>query len=399
MRITLLCIFAVIACASAIAPLHLKKEPIANSYIVVFKPTTSAVQLSLDMKMLKQAHNITYKYTYSTALRGFSAHLDSVQLAHIRSHPRVDFVEQDQIARASACEIQNNAIWGLNRISQRDINLDGTYTHPTHAGSGVDAYIFDTGVRTTHSEFKGRAFFDYKADSSWSNSDLNGHGTHVASTVAGALYGVAKQARIYAYKVLGDDGSGSIAGIVGAVDAALQKYNSRGRPGCGNMSLGGGFSQALNNAVSSASQSGLIMVVAAGNENQDACRVSPASAPNVITVGATDVETEGLNEVDIRSSFSNFGTCVSVFAPGSLIKGAWYTSDTATNTISGTSMASPHVCGAVALYLAQNPSASFSQTKSAIQSTASNNKIDLTNSCGSSVCRATTNKLVYVANC
>jgi subtilisin family serine protease len=325
--------------------------------------------------------------------------MDQLQLTQIRSHPRVDYVEENQIARAVDCSLQNSAIWGLSRISERAIELDGTYKYPSHAGSGVDAYIFDTGIRVTHNEFEGRAFFDWKASSSYSDTDGNGHGTHVASTVGGKTYGVAKAVQLYAYKVLGDTGSGTYAGIVAGVDAAVAKYKSRGRrPSVGNMSLGGGYSAAVNSAVSKASSEGLIVVVAAGNDDNDACLYSPASAATVITVAASDTADQSGNQVDVRSSFSNYGDCVTMLAPGSDITGAWYNSNTATRTISGTSMASPHICGGAALYLGENPNANFPTVQAALEGQSTLGAVNMA-CAGDATCNKTPNKLLYVASC
>jgi len=226
------------------------------------------------------------------------------------------------------------------------------------------------------------------------NTDCNGHGTHVAGTVGGALYGVAKKVSIIAVKVLGCTGSGTNSGVISGVQYTAT--NRKGKPTVANMSLGGGYSQALNDAVKAAVNAGVVFAVAAGNENQDACNVSPASEASAITVGATDVEDKGSEtQIDIRASYSNFGKCVKVLAPGSLIKSAWYTSNTATNTISGTSMASPHVAGVSALILGENPTATPAQVLSTLVSQSTGDEIDL--ACTSTACRATPNKLLYSA--
>jgi len=390
----LLCIFSLIALASAFAPLHLKKEPVQDSYIVVFKTEVAADQLSSDLELLSALNNISYDFTYTRVLKGFSARLNKVQLSNVRLHPRIAYIEQDQTARIG-CTIQNNAPWGLNRVSQRDLDLDGTYNYPDHAGQGVDAYIYDTGIRTTHVDFGGRAFFDYKVNPNWPNGDDNGHGTHVASTVGGNTYGIAKRCNLYAYKVLGPDGSGTYAGIIAAIEHSVTQYHARGRPATGNMSLGGGFSAAVNAACTNASREGIIMVVAAGNSDADACNYSPASATDVLSIVATDTAEAGGSQIDTRSYFSNFGDCTSMCAPGSDIPGAWHLSDTATRTISGTSMASPHVCGGVALYLAENPNAQFPQVSAALIGGGTQGKIN--HNCGGrAACLRTPNSLMYV---
>lgn len=272
---------------------------------------------------------------------------------------------------APTCVSEAAASWGLIRVGQRTTDPDAIeHQYPSTAGAGVDVYIIDTGVYVDHSDFEGiidwsidfgihssllgRAVFGFKADKSWSDRDANGHGTHVASTVAGRHYGVAPKAdKIIAVKVLGDSGSGSTAGVIAGVDFAATEAKKTGKPSVANLSLGGGYSAAMNNAVDAAMKN-LVVVVAAGNDNWDACDYSPASAPSVITVGAT-TEPTGAGAPDVRSYFSNYGDCVNVFAPGSSITAAWIGNPTAKNTISGTSMASPHVCGLSALFLGENP--------------------------------------------
>jgi len=225
------------------------------------------------------------------------------------------------------------------------------------------------------------------------NTDCNGHGTHVAGTVGGKTYGVAKQVELVAVKVLGCTGSGTNAGVISGINWAAS--NRKGRPGVANMSLGGGKNKATNDAVAAAVKTGLTFAVAAGNENQDACNVSPASEPSAITVGSTEVSDDDAFQEDARSSFSNFGTCVKIMAPGSLVKSAWYTSNTATNTISGTSMASPHVCGAAALILGANPSATPAEVLSTLSDDSTLDEINMV--CSTTACRNTPNKMLYAS--
>ncbi|MFC6663413.1 S8 family peptidase [Deinococcus multiflagellatus] len=231
--------------------------------------------------------------------------------------------------------------------------------------SGVRAYIIDTGIRTSHTQFGGRAVWGTNTTGDGNNTDCQGHGTHVAGTVGSATYGVAKGVTLIAVKVLNCQGSGSYSGIIAGINWSLNNKGSA--PAVANMSLGGGFSQSVNSAVNNASAQNLVMVVAAGNSNANACNYSPASAASAITVGST-------TNTDARSSFSNYGSCVDLFAPGSGITSAWNSSDTATNTISGTSMASPHVAGAVALRIASGLGTTGSVTN-AILSSATTGKV------------------------
>jgi subtilisin family serine protease len=297
-------------------------------------------------------------YVYTAALNGFSAELNQGQLNALQHNPNVAYIEQDQEVQASTT--QTGATWGLDRIDQRSRPTDGNYNY-TPTGAGVHAYIIDTGILLGHTQFTGRIGNGYDAVTTGGNAnDCNGHGTHVAGTVGGTTYGVAKQVTLHPVRVLNCQGSGTNAGVIAGMDWVA---NNRQFPAVANMSLGGGASTAVDDAVNRMHNAGVTVVVAAGNENQNACNVSPSRAANAITVGST-------TSTDARSSFSNYGTCVDVFAPGSSITSAWYTSTTATNTISGTSMASPHVAGVAALYLSDNTSALPSAVASAITSTA-----------------------------
>ncbi|ANE42980.1 S8 family peptidase [Deinococcus puniceus] len=312
--------------------------------------------LSLDPQ------GVTVQQVYTQAIEGFAGKLSAQNLQTLRADPRVKYIEQDGVMRANAT--QTGATWGLDRIDQRDLPLNGSYSY-TPTGSGVTAYIIDTGINIGHTNFGGRAVWGTNTTGDGNNSDCQGHGTHVAGTVGSATWGVAKAVKLVAVKVLDCAGSGSNSGVIAGINWAVS--NKTG-PAVANMSLGGGASQAVDDAVNSASSRNLVMVVAAGNENQNACNVSPARAASAITVGST-------TRTDARSSFSNFGSCVDIFAPGSDITSTWIGSTTATNTISGTSMASPHVAGAVALLLQGTPSGSSSAITSSLISASTPNKV------------------------
>jgi hypothetical protein len=318
----------------------------------------------------------------------------------LRAHPAVAAVEENQVVSLSAvhsCSNENNAIWNLDRINHQQITqLDGTYKW-SQTAEDIDAYIIDTGILTTHVEFSGdRAIWGANYVDN-QHTDCNGHGTHVAGTVGGQTVGVARNVTLIAVKVLSCSGSGTNAGVISGIQFAAENAKKRGRRSVANMSLGGGYSATLNSAVASAVKAGLPFAVAAGNENQDACNVSPASEPLAITVGATYYS--GNLAQDIRASFSNYGTCVDIFAPGQSIKSAWIGSNTAYNTISGTSMASPHVAGVAALVLANNPSFSPAEVEASLIESATSGVIDLKCSCWWCNCESSPNKLLFTAPC
>lgn len=347
----------------------LKSErKIPNRYIVVLEDWAAGA-LGDDSQSEAVAGELSIVYggkvdkVFKHAINGYAVEMSEKEAAALSRDPRVKYVEED--GEVFAIATQNNATWGLDRIDQRDRPTNTTYVYNA-TGSGVNAYIIDTGIRRTHSDFGGRAFVGYDAIGDGQNSnDCNGHGTHVAGTVGGTTWGVAKSVNLYAVRVLNCSGSGSNSGVIAGIDWVR---NNHVKPAVANMSLGGGASSAVDTAVVNASNAGVTMVVAAGNSNANACNYSPARAASAVTVGST-------TSSDARSSFSNFGTCVDIFAPGSSITSAWYTSDSATNTISGTSMASPHVAGVAALYLEGNPTASASAVTNALTSTASSGKL------------------------
>lgn len=334
---------------------------VSGEYIVVLRGDPSDDDVDNDARSRAREHGGVVGNTYRRAIRGYSISLNSVADAQsIARDPRVAFVEEGQEYTASI--VQASATWGIDRVDQRLGPLSTTYSYVTTA-SDVTAYIIDTGIRTSHTQFGARATLGFNAfRKAAANGDCNGHGTHVAGTVGGSTYGIAKEVRLVAVRVLDCNGSGTTSGVIAGIDyVAGRKAASPGTPMVANMSLGGGASTALDNAVANAVSRGVVFAVAAGNSNVDACTASPARAPSALTVGATTTS-------DARASYSNFGVCVDIFAPGSGITSSWSTSNSATATISGTSMASPHVAGVAALYLSLNPGASVAAVSSALVS-------------------------------
>ena len=319
---------------------------------------------------------------FSQALNGFVADLSEADAAAVAADPRVAAIELDGIMSIDAT--QTGATWGIDRIDQRTLPLSTTYTYSA-TGAGVDVYIIDTGIRFTHSQFGGRAVKGVdKVTTNGTAADCNGHGTHVAGTVGGSTYGVAKGVRLIAVRVLGCSGSGYTSGVIAGIDWVTQQRQANpSRPAVANMSLGGSLSSALNQAVQSSIAAGVSYAVAAGNSGANACNYSPASAPNALTVAAT-------SSTDQFAGYSNRGSCVDLLAPGANITSAWHSGDNATNTISGTSMASPHVAGAAALLLQGSPSATPAAIASQLKSNATMGVVR-------SVPTGTSNALLYVA--
>ena len=333
-----------------------------GTYIIVLK---SANDIDGKEKQIAQMGGRTEK-RFTHAINGLSVKIKHKDADQLRTEPNVLSVELDQPMFALDTQTPTPS-WGLDRTDQRALPLSNSFTASAY-GAGVDVYVVDTGVSTTHTDFSGRLRSGFSAinDGRGSN-DCNGHGTHVAGTAAGTTYGVAKAASIIPVRVLDCAGSGSNTGVIAGLDWIIANH-SAGVAAVANMSLGGGASLALDTAVQNAINDGVVMAVAAGNSNANACNYSPARAANAITVGATD-------RTDVRASYSNFGSCLDIFAPGTSITSAWINSSTAINTISGTSMASPHVAGVAAALLSANPTLSPADISSMLRSSATPNVV------------------------
>jgi subtilisin family serine protease len=358
---------------------------IPGRYIVVLKDgadgaavDAAIAEAQLAAAAIEGSGAVDVHYRYEAALLGFAASMPASSLDALRKNPNVAIIEPDQVITLSAT--QSPVTWGLDRIDQPNLPLSNSFTY-NNTGAGVTAYIIDTGILYGHNEFGSRASFGYDAFGG-NGADCNGHGTHVAGTVGGSVYGVAKNVTLKAVRVLNCSGSGTNSGVIAGVNW-VASHHAAGAPAVANMSLGGSASSSLDTAVNNAISDGVTFAVAAGNSNRNACNYSPARVAAALTVGAT-------TSSDARASYSNYGSCLDLFAPGSSITSAWYTSTTATNTISGTSMATPHVAGVAAQYLQGNPGASPATVSSAIITNATTGKV-------TSAGRNSPNRLLFTA--
>jgi len=350
-------VIAALALAASAAPNKLvpvKKyagQVKANSYIVKLKAGAQKAAL-IGGEQANLRGSITHADWDPEFFNGFAGVFNTEQLNKLRASDLVEYIEEDGIFTIQAT--QTNAPWGISRVSSSGrlpsgssvSALNYTYVYPdAYQGQGVDIYVVDTGINLSHTEFGGRAKWGWSG-SGLATTDDHGHGTHVSGTAAGARYGIAKQANLIAVKVLDSAGSGTLANVIGGFDYARTAAASTGRPSIASASLGGGASTSIDQAVASLVSSGVVAVIAAGNSNVDAGSTSPARVSTAITVGATDIN-------DAKASYSNYGSVVDIWAPGTSVISSYIGSNTATASLSGTSMATPHTSGLTAIYLSQ----------------------------------------------
>lgn len=365
----------------------------SSDYIVVYKNNMSTESTTKSLGKL----GIKPKAKYDKVFNGIAASLTDAQAASLRSNANVKYIEKDVSMHSSATQ-NNPPSWGIDRIDQSTLPLDGKFNYQTNAGAGVKVYVVDTGVNAKLPDFGGRVVKGCNAvgklicSPSRSTNDDNGHGTHVAGTIAGTQYGVAKKAKIVAVKVLDQNGGGSSSSVIAGLNWVISNHKP-GEPAVLNMSLGGAASQLVDDAINAVIDNGITVVVAAGNSNTDACTNSPARVQGAITVGAVgDKNVDPMGQNDNISPYSNYGPCVDVFAPGTFIMSDWFKGGA--TALSGTSMASPHVAGVAALWLAKKPTMTPAQVASAIVSDGNSAQVVVLTDQSS----GTTNKLVQVPN-
>ncbi|MDR6795089.1 S8 family peptidase [Acinetobacter calcoaceticus] len=342
------------------------KGIIKNQYIVILNKDAGP-SIDFAQNIAKQ-HGAKVLQSYDTVLKGFAIYLPETAatafVEAMKKNPQVLSVENDIVMKIDATT-QSNPDWGLDRIDQKALPLNSAYSY-LQMGSGTTAYIVDTGILSSHQQFSGRVLSGYTAISDGNGTtDCNGHGTHVAGTVGGSTYGVAKNVNLVPIRILGCDGSGASSNVIAGLDWILKNGK---KPAVVNMSLGGDASTSLDSAVENLFNNGYVMVVAAGNSNTDACSASPARVSKALTVAATD-------STDTRASYSNYGSCVDIFAPGSQINSSWIGTNTATKVLNGTSMATPHVAGVVAEMLQSTPTATPQTISTNLLNQASSNVV------------------------
>jgi subtilisin family serine protease len=346
-----------------------KTEVPNDAYIIVFKDQTTDKEIEDEVGEIDKSEGVKADHVYKNAIKGFAARLSPSAYNKLKNNTKVAFIEKDQVMSANVTVTPPS--WGIDRIDQASLPLSKSFTY-TSNGTGVDAYIIDTGILISHTDFVGRVVGGYSSVGSITNFiDQNGHGTHVAGTVGGTNYGVAKNVNLIAVRVLDANGSGSTSGVIDGINWAISRHKTKIGTAVANMSLGGGVSAALDLAVSNAVAANIVMCVAAGNSKLNASNFSPARVAAAITVGATG---SGTN-YDAFATYSNYGSIVDILAPGSSITSDWFLSNTSTKILSGTSMATPHVTGVVAQYLSKNTSATPSAVEAFIKDTSTKGKI------------------------
>ena len=352
------------------SPIASNKTEVPNdAYIVVYKDQTTDNEIEDEVGEIDKSEGVKADHVYKNAIKGFAARLSPSAYNKLKNNAKVAFIEKDQVMSANVTVIPPS--WGIDRIDQASLPLSKSFTY-TSNGAGVDAYIIDTGILISHTDFGGRAEGGYSSIGAITNwVDANGHGTHVAGTVGGTNYGVAKNVNLIAVRVLDANGSGSTSGVIDGINWAISHHKTKSGTAVANMSLGGGASSALDLAVSNAVAANIVMCVAAGNSSANAANYSPARVAAAITVGATGAGTN----YDAYAAYSNYGSIVDILAPGSSITSDWILSNSSTAILSGTSMATPHVTGVVAQYLSKNPGAKPSAVEAFIKNTSTKNKI------------------------